>query len=153
MSAQMQSEHPSEACRKTNPRETVSFLYHTGQNKSRGVMLEFPSVCSPTGGCQRGDGAYQTKPSIRFPSCKAQCNIVSCILQENTRWLRGKGDPLTGVTNKPVLPARGWAGEWGVGASAGTGTCYSSTLPQGEQARREERAVSRMSQDCDVPQY
>lgn len=73
-------------------------------------MLEFPSVCSPTGGCQRGDGAYQTKPSIRFPSCKAQCNIVSCILQENTRWLWGKGDPLTGVTNKPVLSTRGWVG-------------------------------------------
>lgn len=64
-------------------------------------------VCgSPTGGCQSGDRASQTKPSIQFPSCKAQCDIVALLFFLFLRkawWLRGKGDPLTVVANGATL--------------------------------------------------
>lgn len=105
----------------------------------------------PTGGCQSGDGASQTKPSIRFPSCKAQCDIVPRLFyKENMRWLRGgKGDPLPGVTNNH----NDMVGGGGILAHA---RCpHPNPPPKQYSSTASARRVSchRVSQDCDVPQY
>lgn len=84
----------------------------------------FPRL--PTGGCQSGDEASQTKPSIRFPSCKAQCDIVHRLFyKENMRWLRGGGE--THLQELQISPRFRLFGE--VGRTEGRGGYWHRHYP------------------------
>lgn len=92
-----------------------------------GCRRVFFSARLPTGGCQSGDGASQTKPSIRFPSCKAQCDIVPRLFyKENMRDCGGVGGRETHFQELQITTAI-WRGGARVGEGGGwggvTGSC------------------------------